>query len=77
MCTLRCGKCECCLIDTIEFLAIDHRNGGGQKERQTRSIQQIMTRIVRLGFPDDYRILCHNCNSAIGFYGYCPHNKEG
>lgn len=22
------------------------------------------------------RVLCHNCNCAHGFYGYCPHEKE-
>jgi hypothetical protein len=22
-----------------------------------------------------YRVLCHNCNLARGFYGYCPHEK--
>jgi hypothetical protein len=20
--------------------------------------------------------LCHNCNMALGFYGYCPHYSE-
>ncbi len=20
-----------------------------------------------------YRLLCHNCNSALAYYGYCPH----
>jgi hypothetical protein len=23
-----------------------------------------------------YRVLCHNCNMALGFYGYCPHHPE-
>lgn len=29
------------------------------------------------GFPKDgYRILCMNCNSSRGFWGYCPHERE-
>lgn len=26
-------------------------------------------------FPPGFRVLCHNCNQARGFYGYCPHEK--
>jgi hypothetical protein len=25
------------------------------------------------GYPNGFRTLCHNCNLARGFYGYCPH----
>jgi len=25
------------------------------------------------GYPTGFRVLCHNCNQAIGLYGYCPH----
>jgi hypothetical protein len=21
-----------------------------------------------------YRVLCQNCNAALGLYGYCPHS---
>jgi hypothetical protein len=24
-------------------------------------------------YPTGYRVLCHNCNFALGHYGYCPH----
>jgi hypothetical protein len=27
------------------------------------------------GWPEGYRVLCHNCNSARGLYGYCPHER--
>lgn len=30
-------------------------------------------KLKQLGFPSGYRVLCHNCNQAIGFYGRCPH----
>lgn len=29
----------------------------------------------RNGYPKGFRVLCHNCNMAIGFYGYCPHSR--
>lgn len=70
------GVCQCCGETAIEFLAIDHVDGGGREERLRMSIHQIMVKIERENFPDDYRILCHNCNSAIGWYGYCPHQLD-
>ena len=60
----------------FEFLALDHVNGGGREERKTRSTQQIALTAIREGFPDTYRVLCHNCNQAIGWYGKCPHENE-
>jgi hypothetical protein len=74
------GKCECCGESTPEFLALDHRHGGGTKERKTlaNNTSGGVYRIARdAGYPKDkYRLLCHNCNCAIGWYGYCPHQKE-
>lgn len=69
------GKCACCGTSIYEFLAIDHVNGGGRKERESLSTHQIVLKVIRLGFPSDYRVLCHNCNMAIGFHGFCPHNN--
>lgn len=67
--------CECCGEKHLEFLAIDHKNGGGGKHR--KSLQEYLPLILkRRGFPKGYRILCHNCNGSIGFYGYCPHQKK-
>jgi hypothetical protein len=70
------SKCACCEEDRFEFLAIDHVNGGGRKERETKSTQQIARKIINLNFPKEYRVLCHNCNQAIGWYGKCPHEIE-
>lgn len=28
-------------------------------------------------FPDEYRILCMNCNFSLGRFGYCPHKHRG
>ena len=70
------GKCSCCGEKRFEFLAIDHVNGGGRKERETMSTNQIARQIVKSNFPSNYRVLCHNCNQAIGWYGKCPHEQE-
>ena len=72
------GKCACCGESRYEFLAIDHINGGGTALRRTKkqSSDQIVWEIRREGFPNIYRVLCHNCNQALGVYGYCPHNKD-
>lgn len=70
------NKCACCGEQRFEFLAIDHVNGGGRKERETKSTQQIARKIINNNFPPEYRVLCHNCNQAIGWYGKCPHETE-
>lgn len=70
------GACSCCGETTPEFLAIDHIGGGGNAERQRLNINsgwQMALHVRKRGFPDSYRILCHNCNQAIGWYGRCPH----
>lgn len=71
-------QCECCGETRIEFLALDHKNGGGNRHRKSLGGNQMVYREVRrLGFPDGYRVLCHNCNTSLGHYGYCPHQKSG
>lgn len=74
------GKCACCGEHRPEFLALDHINGGGNRERKTvasNTPSGIYRLAKALGFPRDrYRLLCHNCNSSLGWYGYCPHQKE-
>lgn len=74
------GKCECCGESRSEFLALDHIDGGGTKERRelASNTSSGVYRLARdAGFPKDkYRLLCHNCNQSMGWYGYCPHQKE-
>jgi formylmethanofuran dehydrogenase subunit E len=41
------GKCNCCGEDKYEFLAIDHVNGGGKKEREKMSSYQIMRKVIK------------------------------
>ncbi len=68
------GRCECCGEVRYEFLAIDHINGGGEKHRKKIG-NKIARWLLRNNFPSGFRILCHNCNQALGHYGYCPHEN--
>jgi hypothetical protein len=73
------GKCECCGEVHKEFLSIDHVNGGGNKaRRKDKNHNRTLVGKILSGTEDrsKYRILCMNCNSALGFYGYCPHKTE-
>lgn len=71
--------CACCSIDKIEFLALDHINGDGNKERKAVAngcSTNFYAWLKRQGWPDGYQVLCHNCNLSRGVYGYCPCQKE-
>jgi hypothetical protein len=72
-------ECACCGERELSFLTLDHTNGGGGKERTTNNHRGGTAQYRSLrkrGFPAGYRVLCWNCNCAIGRYGICPH-KEG
>lgn len=68
-------RCACCGETTVEFLCIDLIFGGGNKHRrETGTLTGKMYRwLKKSGFPEGFRVLCHNCNMARGFYGRCPH----
>ena len=71
--------CACCGEDRIEFLSIDHINGGGNKERKKLKLSggvSFYQYLRKNNFPKGYRVLCHNCNMARGLYGYCPHEDK-
>jgi hypothetical protein len=68
--------CTCCGEDKIEFLSVDHVGGGGSAHRKRIGASGLYTWLKREGFPPGFRILCHNCNQAIGHYGYCPHQER-
>jgi len=57
----------------IEFLAIDHI--GGLNKTRDEAGYYLCNKLKRLGYPVGYRVLCHNCNSSLGSYGYCPMSK--
>ena len=76
-------KCACCGASYIEFLTIDHIDGGGAKHRRSLGNGNISNGgsalyawLIKEGFPPGYRVLCQNCNFSIGVFGYCPHDKR-
>lgn len=71
--------CACCGESEPIFLQLDHIHGGGNLHyRKFAGSWSAVYRAVRdTGFPrDQYRLLCSNCNSAIGRYGRCPHADQ-
>lgn len=72
-------KCACCGVPELEFLAIDHVGGGGNAHRKAigrNSGAAFYDWLRKEGYPTGYQVLCHNCNSARGFYGICPHERS-
>ena len=70
-------KCACCNENRKDFLTLDHIGGGGNEHRKIRSQSRIYSDVIKEKNHFKYRILCMNCNFAIGIYGKCPHEKEG
>lgn len=71
------GRCACCSESQFEFLSIDHINGGGTKHRKELPAGLSIWKWAKNnGFPPTLRILCFNCNCAIGFFGNCPHQDN-
>lgn len=76
-------RCECCGIDDIDFLTLDHIQNDGAKEKKEISNGQggqwlyakIMKNKSKVSH-ERYRILCFNCNSARGAMGVCPHEMR-
>lgn len=70
--------CACCGETTIEFLSIDHINGGGNKQRTELKMfgNNFTLWLRRKKFPVGFQVLCHNCNQAKGYYVECPHKSN-
>lgn len=69
------GKCACCGEDRASFLVIDHIDGGGLKHRKKIGIggSNFYNWLKTNSYPSGFRVLCANCNHALGMYGICPH----
>ena len=70
--------CVCCGEDHMEFLTIDHIGGDGAEHREKinghrRNGANLYRWLRRENFPPGFRVLCMNCNFALGHFGYCPH----
>lgn len=77
------AKCVCCGEKNIEFLSLDHTNGGGNKERKllTGSDRNggyhFYYFLKNAGFPtkEKYRVLCMNCQFGTLGGRICPHKR--
>ena len=74
-------SCVCCGEKHIEFLCIDHINGGGNTERRLvfgkNTGGRRFYRWLQLNnFPDGYQVLCYNCNMGKEYHGGCPHKNH-
>ena len=70
--------CNCCGETIMEFLAVDHVKGRKhlpEKEKNLKS-NTLLPFLIKNNYPEDYQILCHNCNNAKGFYGKYPHEGK-
>jgi hypothetical protein len=71
--------CACCFESHVQFLAIDHVNRDGAEHRRklkNNGGNIFYLWLVNNDYPDGFRVLCHNCNMAIGIWGSCPHELE-
>jgi hypothetical protein len=66
------AKCQCCGLETYEFLDIDHINGGGNQHRQNIG-RHFSDWIISNNYPSDLQLLCSNCNHGKSKFGICPH----
>ena len=76
-CNGKTPRCACCGEREDQFLCIDHIDGGGNKHRAEIGTggNRIYAWLRKNGFPPGFRVLCLNCNGAIGSYGRCPHSS--
>ena len=73
------SKCACCGEESLEFLELDHINGNGNAHRRSLGMttsNQLHAWLRHNNYPEGFRLLCSNCNHAIGVYGYCPHVEK-
>lgn len=72
------GKCQCCGEIKDKFLTIDHMDGGGRKHRNEISggAKGLYRWIIKNNYPDNFQILCYNCNCGRERNkGICPHKE--
>jgi hypothetical protein len=71
-------QCQCCGEREEMFLALDHINGQGPRQPGGRSGgNTFFTWLRKRGYPAGLRVLCHNCNCAMGKDRECPHEAAG
>jgi hypothetical protein len=68
-------KCNCCGESEKTFLVLDHINNNGTKQRKKIGTgYKLFSWIIKNNFPDEYQVLCSNCNlSKMRGKGTCIH----
>ena len=56
--------CALCGFSDPRALVLDHLHGGGTKERRQLGVRAMYKRA--LAFPNEYQLLCANCNMIKG-----------
>lgn len=70
-------SCECCGEHELMFLALDHVNGGGSKQRKETGGGGFWGWLRKNNYPPGFRILCHNCNFGRQLNrGHCPSHNQ-
>lgn len=75
------GQCSCCGETIIQFLTMDHIEGGGSRDRRKSKNHIDIWRSMVKEYHEDsinakkkYRVLCFNCNCGrVLNNGICPH----
>jgi hypothetical protein len=68
--------CKCCGENEINFLSIDHINGNGTKHRKQIGNRNFYQWLKVNQFPQDYQVLCYNCNLGKRDKKSCPHTLQ-
>lgn len=68
------GKCSCCGESEPKFLTLEHKNGREEQDKLTG--KKAWAKVKSLGYPDNYTVLCFNCNCCKGAYGKCVHEEK-
>ena len=73
--------CRCCGENTdLDFLTIDHIEGRKKLSSKEKNLKgkTLYHLLKKNNFPEDFQILCWNCNSAKGMKrnnNICPHER--
>lgn len=67
-------ECNCCGEKELDFLSIDHIDGGGYKQRKIQGVGTNLTKWLKTNdYPKGFQVLCMNCNFGKWKKGICPH----
>jgi hypothetical protein len=73
------GKCKCCDETRKEYLSIDHIDGNGNKQKReigVRTPQEFYCWLKENNYPEEFQVLCFNCNCGKRNCSVCLCDKE-